>query len=377
MRFVIEVLLRVGFFDKQDNDLNIPYYVKTYSKHSEEELQKILGLIENAIINTDTLSSLVKPLHDDFGVLEPYYDPASTERMVVQVQQLNRRLFKILSEWQQSGEHEISPHHTISICETLLRSPVHPDIQTCNILLTMFATRNQDDMMDLVWDFIYDVHLRPNEITIVQMLRSYSRRSSRQLFIQLVSQMRGRSGGLMLATPELPEDSVNKTGGRVFPLYQWQTMEDAQHLVQAVTPSPLVLQEIIRGLLDFVGLEATMMICRDLASYGWGMSYTCIHTLLRACAIESAWETGVQVWKETESLLTQGHPIPTEIYALMLAFCHLLEDKNLFRKLFDQCLRNIGVEPDTLVRKVRQELVQIRYQQSKGRSHLPDIDADS
>jgi hypothetical protein len=371
IRFCIEMLLRVGMYGKSAESLqDSPYYVQSYAKLSQEDLERILREIETEIIRTDHLSQLVKPSRPEFGVLEPFYDPASSQS-TQPVQELNRRLFKIMSEWHESGEPELSAHQVTSICENILRSPVHPDIQTCNILLTMLGSKNQNDMIDLVWDFVYDVSLRPNEVTLVQMLRSYNRRSSSQMFLQLISQMRGRSGGLMLASPDLPDDVIDKTGGRVFPLYQWHTMEDATHLVQAVTPSPIVFQEVIRGLLDFVGLQTTMTICRDLAGYGWGMSYACIHTLLRRCAIDSAWETGVQVWKETEQLLTQGYPIPAEIYSLMLAFCHLLDDKELFRKLFEQCLRNIGIEPDTLVRKVKQELCQIRYYQAK---HYPRIE---
>jgi hypothetical protein len=367
MRLTIELLLHSGLFNKFSTDM--PYYVQSYAKLSESELQQILTSIEVETIRINSLSHLVKPVHMDFGVLEPYYDPSSTNDTLM-VQELNRKLFKILSEWHAGGEGKLTTHATISICESILRSPVHPDTHTMNILLTMFSARNQDDLMDLVWDFATDVNLRPNEITLVQMLRSYNRRSNPQRFLLLVSQMRGRSGALMLANPEFPEDLIEKTVGRVFPLYPWSTLEDTKLLVQAVTPSPLVFQEIIRGLLDFVGLDTTLTICKDLAEYGWGLSYDCIHMLLRKCAIESAWDTGVKVWRETEQLITQGHPIPADVYALMLAFCHLLKDKKLFKILFEQGIRTWTMDPVILVSRVRQEICHIRYQQMKGNPRL-------
>jgi hypothetical protein len=369
MRLVIEILLHTGLYNQSVEEMNLPYYVRTYMERSEEELQGILRKIEEENIRMSKLAPLVKPMHAGLGVLEPYYDPATTLGSI-KVRELNKRLFEKLSEWHQTGEHDMSQEQIIYICETILRSSVHPDIHTCNILLTMFGARNQEALIDMVWDFIYDVHFRPNEVTLVQLFRSYIRRSNGQRFLQLLSQVRGKSGALMLATPEVTEEHITKTDGRVFPLYAWDTSENTKHFVQAAAPSPLVFREIIRGLLDFVGLETTMAICMDLDRYGWGLSYDCIHTLLRKCAVESDWETGVRVWTQTEQLLTQGYAIPTDIYALMLAFCHLLEDKDLFKKLFNQCLRNIGIDTVVLVGKVRQELAQIRFEQTRSRPRL-------
>ena len=327
MTFIVKLLRESETFGYQEEELPlIPQELWSYASLSERGLENALQRLEWELIDTHPIPTGVYRPPPDIGLPTPRYDLEFETEVHVLNQQLERL-----------GRRSLNWRQISRICSVLLQSPAPPNIQTLNILLSMFNHQQRPDLVDLAFDWMLDARLRPNELTHCQFLRSYRYRHDEYKFMTYISLMRGMKSGLLMAD-RTPDFLLPQMQGRVFPIH-----EGGSRMVQAVAPSPLVFQQIILGLINFCGIRQTWDVCQNFIAYGWGYSYACLRTLIHQSAVESAWDTGLRWWEEAEKLVAQGYPIPTSLYATMLAFYRIAENNEDYTKLLSEAEVRLGL----------------------------------
>jgi hypothetical protein len=327
MTFIVKLLRTSEASACQEEGLSaIPRALSSFLSSGKEALEGALQRLELELIDTQSLpTSLYRP-PPDIGLPTPRYDLEFES----EVHQLNQRLNHL--------EHvSLNWAEIRQLCSMLLQSAAPPNIQTLNILLAKFNDQQRPELVDLAFDWMLDARLRPNELTHCQFLRSYRLRDDEFRFMTYIALMRGMKGALMMAD-RIPDSALAQTQGRVFPVH-----EGGSRLVQAVAPSPLVFRQVILGLIGFCGIRRTWDVCQNFIAYGWGYSYACLRTLIHQSAVESAWDAGLRWWEEADKLVSQGYPIPTSLYATMLAFYKVAESNEDYTKLLVEAESQLGL----------------------------------
>jgi len=322
-RLVLELCIASGLSELQGEHLeSLPLPIRPYAALSKDEAKSLARQLELELITLHSFTGEVDPVRRGFLVPIPQYRNDYSERTEV----FNSRLAGVL------GSRKFLNSDTVAtICADIMASIGRPDTQSVNHLLVAFTRFERHDLMKSTVSTIYDGHFRPNELTCATILRFYRQQKDEKRFMEYISLMRGKRGGLMLAKPHFktflhPEASR----GRCIPA--------GSRIIQAVTPSPLTYLEMIMGLAQLVGIEKTWAFCNNLASYGWGLDFSCIYMLLFKSAVESATGLSQVLWAEAERLASFGHHLPKQLYALMIAIHKLENDKDRSWELFEDCL---------------------------------------
>lgn len=225
----------------------------------------------------------------------------------------------------------------LEVCDALLQSSAAPDITTLNILLVGFLESQRvlpvtkQRLLFKLDTFRRNTNLRPNEITCATTLKAYRKAKDWQGLSKYLALMRGEGQGLMLARPDTRITAASQ--GRV---REHITKSGRRKLVQAVMPNPLLMVEMIKGMLDYANFEEAYRLLDELKPEGWLPDWHCLETLLFDCLRRQDWNSGQLIWKEIQALGREELGIPNQIYSAFLALCHLCKQKIDFHIVFKQ-----------------------------------------
>lgn len=243
-------------------------------------------------------------------------------------------------------------------------SSAPPSIHIHNTLLVGLEEAGHRSVVGAVVASVRDVAARPNEVTHACILRHYAATNNAVNFSNWVGRLRGKHGGVALARSD-----VNITGAgrsRLVP-----HPDKPGKVIQLPYPTPLVFAAIIEGMLKFAGFETALRICRGMGDEGWGLCMSGLTPLLRECADNRDWTSGMAVWREVQALRARdirrsrnrehvGQNIDLGTFATMLRLCSQCNQRATFDEIWLVAARTHGqCEQDLMVLiKAEQETYQ-------------------
>ncbi|KAF2276168.1 uncharacterized protein EI97DRAFT_442654 [Westerdykella ornata] len=241
------------------------------------------------------------------------------------------------------------------IAHNLLVSSAPPDVQTFNILISGLRRWSLHGLVDQLILALDKCKIRPNEITCAEILEHYIGSNRPHDFGDFVQKMRGIRNALMLARPdiminEVAQDRLIRVTGAL-----------RNKIYQKVSPTPLVFNSIIRGVLQFAGIERALEIYYEMKTEGWGLDAPGLTRLLADCIPRSDWNSGQYIWEEIESIKAATKPSSmAEAYSHMLSLCtvtgntaafnHILRGVTIWsRGLLEQGFKEPGITTKEIV----------------------------
>ncbi|KAF2417119.1 hypothetical protein EJ08DRAFT_654587 [Tothia fuscella] len=344
-KLVLQMFTTLGVSGEPPSNLLIlPEVVRPYARLTLKEQQALLRQMNEELYYAHQAQTHFRPEVPNLGIPIPSYNMSENGAHVEIARELNDALLSLLRAYQNV---EISfKALMIKILTNLLISPAPPDIQTTNILLLGFhhmhisvTIPHCDRFIDCWIQLVREANIRPNEITCATILANYRKRNMADAFARFVAMMRGFLGGLMNARPGI---RFTESQGRLVPNPKYPL-----RIIQAVSPSTVVQQEVVKGVLAFAGIEQAVDICEQLGKSGWGLNWVCLWDLLLAALFAKDWERGLVVWEQVELLATSSR-IPSRIISAMLALCVECSQKEMFETVHREELAQKWPWPDVL-----------------------------
>ncbi|KAI1004697.1 hypothetical protein K3495_g3523 [Podosphaera aphanis] len=196
--------------DVPERNISDPNEIRILQKNISNLVENLLAAstfywssstVAETATDPDTLQQLevmkqrLKTLELSFEQL-PLYSDESPERAQEQTKELNVILWNICRV---SRIEETSLNLMIAkLCYNLLISATPPNIETYNILLIQFAGLERHDLARSALESFWESGLRPNKRTIELIIKHYKATKDKEGLTDLVKQMRGVSGNLML-----------------------------------------------------------------------------------------------------------------------------------------------------------------------------------
>nr|POE72183.1 hypothetical protein CFP56_12059 [Quercus suber] len=218
-----------------------------------------------------------------------------------------------------------------------------PNLATYNTLLLGFENAEQRNVVGAVVASVRDVAARPNEVTHVCILRHYAATNNAYNFSDWVARMRGKNGGVALARPDINITDAGRS--RLIP-----QEKNPEKIIQLPYPTPQVFGAIIEGTLKFAGFDTALRICEGMGGEGWGLCMSGMTPLLRECADERDWTSGLAVWHEILALRARDNirnrsrkgnrgliELPT--FAAMLLLCSQCSQRGMFDEVWQVAMK--------------------------------------
>ncbi|KAI4240523.1 MAG: hypothetical protein L6R40_005116 [Gallowayella cf. fulva] len=240
-------------------------------------------------------------------------DPHATNRLNVNIYSL----FKAETDCTSPDTSQLLPN----ICYHLLTSDTPPSAHTYNLLFSGFAGARRDDLIPCLITSMYRTHMRPNEVTLAEILRYYVRTKDIGRFERYVKRMDGFGDGLGEACPRLNVPDllqcryrvrVNKGPNKYYQEYSdlgrtgiLALKREARVRVYEKPRRNLdVHHSLIQGALSFYGTSEAIKHYRTMVSEGWKPDREVFLSILHHCVADINWEDGVAVWRRLQTLTT-------------------------------------------------------------------------
>ncbi|KAL9588104.1 MAG: hypothetical protein Q9203_003084 [Teloschistes exilis] len=280
--------------------------------------------------------------------------------------ELNAKLNNLFES--QHKLHESAVDILPCICYYLVTSEVPPDIHTYNLLFSEFTGAGQDKWVQDLMISIWETHIRPNEITAVEILRYFVRQDDRFRFDRHIDAMKGFSRGLAVAKPGevIPDLLKFQYRVRVIPFHsEGEMVRPSYYELRDLSPSdiqalkekgtvkiyvkprrnPEVYRALIEGALHFDGLSGAIEHYEDMISEGWSPDGEIYLSLLSRCVGDRDLEVGLTIWKHLHAsyILMSEHG-----YLLMIRLCQECEQQKMIGEILEKGVCE-GVLPPTVL----------------------------
>jgi len=376
-RLVLNMLLIVDLNGKSKAELdNLPESIRPFASLSRADQRAASAVVKS---KAERFAALLRTWErgpdPNLPIPTPFYRRAS-KRAYHRVQ--TALTMAIKAHFDNYKDSQISFQTlVIHICHDILTSPAPPSLQAYNLLLVGFLESNLNNfrfaIIDAIIDLQREARYRPNEFTCSAILRSYRKRNLPEAFTRFVLLMRAQDGdALMLANGKVEITPASR--GRLVRL-----PHNPKKVLQAINPNTLVFQEMIMGILKFIGFHAAIEIVRNLKVEAWGLDWSCLRLLMRDCVMRRDWEGGMMIWEQMCRLNEkEGRYMPGRIHAAMLALCQVCEQVERFKELFPKAIRD-GHHPRKILQLVLQlfkevEAISVGNEDDVG--HEPDSSGD-
>lgn len=332
-RLVLHMFLAIDIDGKSGAELEaLPESVRPFAFLSREEQRRAAEAIRMEIHDyVNHLKPWESGVRRELPVPPPIYDQPRTphgEVPALRLAKTFKTLFKDL-------ENDKVDYQTlvVNICDHLLTSPVPPSLQAYNVLLLGFLEQKQRRtrfiMIEALVNLCREAYYRPNEFTCAGILRAYRLSDRPDKFAKFVSLMRAKGDALMLARPDVP---INERS-------QGRLVRKGEKVLQAIYPSTMVYEEMILGVLKYVGFHAAIDIIRNLAAEAWGLDWNCLYSLMMDCVTRRAWEDGMMIWTQMKVLANKANgEMPTRIHGAKLALCKVCDRIEEFDEQFERAV---------------------------------------
>lgn len=342
-RLVLHMFIAIDIDGKSGAELEaLPESVRPFASLSREEQRKAAEAIRMEVHDyVRYLQPWERGVRRELPVPPPNYDQPATP--FGEAQKL--RLTKTIGTLFKDLDNNKIDYQTlvVNISDHLLTSPVPPSLQAFNILVLGFLEQKQRQsrfiMIEALVNLCREAYYRPNEFTCAGILRAYRLSDRPDKFAKFVSLMRAKGDSLMLARPDI---SINaKSQGRL--------VRKQDKILQAVQPSTMVYEEMILGVLKYVGFDAAIDIIRNLAAEAWGLDWNCLYGLMMDCVARRAWEDGLMIWTQMKVLAKKSRgEMPTRIHGVKLALCKVCDRIEEFDEQFERAIEE-GKSPSSVL----------------------------
>ncbi|KAL8935607.1 MAG: hypothetical protein Q9211_004613 [Gyalolechia sp. 1 TL-2023] len=249
--------------------------------------------------------------------------------------------------------HEDIPRLLPQICYNLLTSEAPPNIHTYNLLISQFAGHGQERFVKYLLESVDFVHMRTNEISLVETLRYYIRTGQSTGFDDYVDRMNGLGRGLGEASPylEIPDlvksqyrvhvVRKGKGGERIPEYYNYADVSEAelyameQEARVRISAKPrrnlAVYQTLIQGALSFHGMSEAMTHYRTMSDEGWEPNEEIFLSILRQSLVDGDWDSGIATWTRLQRCCAAA--ADERAYMCMLQLCQKLNKHDFAQEL--------------------------------------------
>lgn len=243
----------------------------------------------------------------------------------------------------------------INACHHLLVSEAPPDVHTYTLLITQFSSLRQFDLVKFILASVADCHIRPDQALLSAMLDYYTAAGDMEGFRKLISQMKGFSGGLMLAHPDKRitratldqyrffsrksphcstatsnQDSRRRIDLFIEKAYGMKFDRNVRAIVQKPPKDEKVYEALLRGAVRFFGDKQAMLNYINMISEGLKPTLSALISILQCCCYYKDWLAGKLVWHKIHEL-AQGPD--KSAYFWMLRLCQRCHKQVTFRDL--------------------------------------------
>ncbi|KAF3040925.1 hypothetical protein E8E12_007099 [Didymella heteroderae] len=259
----------------------------------------------------------------------PRYHQDSDGDFYETAQWLNRGLRELLRHDSRDKKDAEEAAVTVAkICHNLFVSSAPPDVQTFNILIAGFKRWRCPEMVDDVILACLKSKIRPNEITLRNILGHYISEGRPDDFVRFVGWMRGVGDALMLANQHIKINEASQ--GRLI-------RKSEKKVYQKVYPSPMVFGALIGGVMKFGGFERALEVYFEMKADGWGLDLAGLTRLLGDCVRRADWQGGLYVWEEISSIKDVAMPRDmVKAYEFMLSLCSVTGNTSAFNQLLKE-----------------------------------------
>lgn len=266
---------------------------------------------------------------------------------------LYRSLRELFDEFQSSEDKAVNL--IINVCHRLLVSKAPPDVHVYTLLVTQFSTLRRFDLVKIILASVADSHIRPDQALLSAMLDFSTAVDDMEGFKKLVSQIKGFSGGLMLAHPDKRITRATLDQYRFFSrkgshYYTATSNQDSRQrvdlftekaygikfgrsvraLVQKPPKDEKVYEALLRGAVGFFGEKQAMVNYISMISEGLQPTLSALTSILQCCCYYKDWLVGKLVWHKIHKL-AQGPD--KSAYFWMLRLCQRCHKQVPFRDL--------------------------------------------
>ncbi|TKA33588.1 hypothetical protein B0A50_00424 [Salinomyces thailandicus] len=259
-------------------------------------------------------------------------------------QDLNRSLQALFGQHAKSSI--TTPALLAKVAYNLSITSAPPNVHTFNTLLLGFSVAQQPGLVYRTLAAFRAPQMRPNEVTNSAVLNHFTSQDDAEGFVRWIHRMRGKSGGLALARPDI---RINEAGAARLVRKVKQDGSETEKVIQLPYPTPNVFSAIIRGMLKFSSFDTALGICKGMGQEGWGLCMSGLSPLLLDCAERGDWDSGLAVWQQMQTLKKEsvGHygkrptsgKIDLPVYAAMLKLCSISGQRDIFHDVWAQALR--------------------------------------
>lgn len=266
---------------------------------------------------------------------------------------LNRSLQELLGAFQPKEDEIVNL--IINVCHRLLVSKAPPDVHTYTLLITQFNSLRQFDLVKMLLVSVKACHIRPDQALLSAMLDYYTTVNDKEGYRLLISQMKGFSGGLMLAHPDkritratldqyrffsqksLPyfpatsnQDSRQRVDFFIEKSYRVKFGRNVRAIVQKPPKDEKVYEALLRGAVSFCGDKQAMVNYINMISEGLKPTLSALTSILQCCCYYKDWLVGKLVWHKIHEL---AHGPDKSAYFWMLRLCQRCHKQVTFRDL--------------------------------------------
>ncbi|KJX97830.1 hypothetical protein TI39_contig457g00017 [Zymoseptoria brevis] len=226
------------------------------------------------------------------------------------------------------------------IYHNLHLSSAPPNVDTFNTMIVGLSDIGTKRLVEDCINAFRCTQIRTNEVSLAAILNYYSVTDNAEQFHHWLLLMRGQFGGLHTATPHI----------NITPVSQGRLRRENGRVIQLPSPTPMVFNALVRGVIKFSGFEAAVKICAAMKEEGWGLSMSGLQPLLKDCSERKDWAAGLRVWtailalkakatrqKDERGWKTQVVDLPT--FASMLNLCSRCGQRTAFEEVMQQAIR--------------------------------------
>lgn len=293
---------------------------------------------------------------------------------------LYRSLQELFEEFQRDEDEIVSL--IINVCHRLLVSKAPPDVRTYTLLITQFTSLRQFDLVKLLLVSVESCHIRPDQALLGAMLDYYTAVDDKDGFRLLTCQIKGFSGGLMLAHPDKRitratldqyrffsqkgspctatsnQDSRQRVDFLTEKAYRVKFGRNVRAIVQKPPKDEKVYEALLRGAVRFFGDRQAMVHYINMISEGLKPTLSALTSILQCCCYYKDWLAGSLVWLKI-------HELPDgpdkSAYFWMLRLCQVCHRQVPFR--------------DLLLQGVKRNVLSGRVYEHRGLIKLLDVEA--
>ncbi|KAF1810353.1 hypothetical protein P152DRAFT_95905 [Eremomyces bilateralis CBS 781.70] len=319
--------------------------LRSYSKTGEAKLGSTLlelqDILKRLRFRPDQRSSYPTP-----RVPLPYFKHSpdgSHHEVVVEVNELLERALRDFKD------DKISlPEVVIRVTEVFLSSPVPPNITSYNLLLAAFNSPEHSSLFNTVLTSALETRQHVNEVTRSLVFDHFSMMNEPVKFWYFYRLTKGELGGLEVF--KLPAGKISE----YTQVARWSG-ESPSKAVAVMRPDPLVLQQMVRGMLRFMNMNAVYQWWHTITPGQVRKNRESFRLMLRKCVVYRDWERGRWAFSSlVDSFLKENGGRPcSETYFLMLSLCQMCDMKDEFRVLLDQMVAS-GLCAQTAATRVAQ-----------------------